>query len=253
MLMIVGGRQAAFNNAHATFTPRLSGVEPLLYNERMKRYPIPAREYRTEIQVSNSRFIATLAPAFSVEEARAFIARVREEFADATHNVPAFVVGHGASVIAHCSDDGEPSGTAGRPALAVLQGSGLGDAALVITRYFGGTKLGTGGLVRAYGDAARQVLAQAPLAEKVPTQTLMLAIPYGLLEQVRLLVTARRGQVLDEAFAADVTLTARLASEHVDAFQAALRELSNGLLLAEVIESDEATIMALDSLTPGSL
>lgn len=249
MLVIVGGRRAANNNAHATFTPRLSGDLPLRYNAGMKRYPIPARQCRAEIQVNNSRFIATLAPAFSVEEARAFIARIREEFADATHNVPAYVIGHGATVIAHCNDDGEPSGTAGRPALAVLQGSGLGDAALVITRYFGGTKLGTGGLVRAYGDAAREVLAQAPLAEKVPTQTLMLAVPYALFEQVRLLVAAHQGQVLDEAFAADVTITARFVREQVDGFQGALLELSNGSLQAEVVESNEATIMPLDGLT----
>ncbi|MFN2242462.1 MAG: IMPACT family protein, partial [Anaerolineae bacterium] len=116
----------------------------------MDRYPIPARETRTEIQVLNSRFIATAAPVFSVEEAKAFVTRIRDEFADATHNVPAYLVGYGASVVAHCTDDGEPSGTAGRPALAVLRGSGLGDVAVVVTRYFGGTKLGTGGLVRAY-------------------------------------------------------------------------------------------------------
>ncbi len=213
----------------------------------MKRYPIPARQSRAEIQVSNSRFIATLAPAFTVEEARAFIARVREEFADATHNVPAYVIGHGAAVIAHCNDDGEPSGTAGRPALAVLQGSGLGDAVLVITRYFGGTKLGAGGLVRAYADAAREALAHVPLAEKVPTQTLMLAAPYALFEQVRLLVAAHHGQILDEEFAADVTLSARFAREHVAPFQAALLELSNGALQAEVVASDEATIMPVES------
>ena len=125
----------------------------------MDRYLIPAQETRIEIIVVNSRFIATAAPVFSVDEAKAFIAKVREEFADASHNVPTYLIGHGASVIAHCSDDGEPSGTAGRPALAVLRGSGLGDVAVVVTRYFGGTKLGTGGLVRAYGDAVREVLA----------------------------------------------------------------------------------------------
>ena len=110
-----------------------------------RRYPIPAEETRTEIRVSNSRFIATAAPAFSVKEARAFIDRIKAEFRDASHNVPAFVIGFGPSVTAHCNDDGEPSGTAGRPILAVLQGSGLGDIAVVVTRYFGGTKLGTGG------------------------------------------------------------------------------------------------------------
>ena len=216
-----------------------------------KRYSIPARETRAEIRVVNSRFTATLAPVFSVDEARAFIARVREEFADATHNVPAYVIGHGASVIAHCNDDGEPWGTAGQPALAVLQGSGLGDAAVVISRYFGGTKLGTGGLVRAYGDAVREVIAATPRAEKVPTYMVMLATPYNLFEQVRLLVAAHNGNVLDEEFAADVTVTAQFTVEHLPAFQDALRELSHGTLAAAIVETNEATIMPLGTFVGG--
>jgi uncharacterized YigZ family protein len=217
----------------------------------MKRYPIPARETRTEIQVLNSRFIATAAPVFTVDEARAFVARIRAEFADASHNVPAFLVGHGSSVVAHCHDDGEPSGTAGRPALAVLGGSGLGDVAVVVTRYFGGTKLGTGGLVRAYGDAVRAVLEELPLAEKVTTQTVMVAAPYSFYERVRLAVDAHRGQVLDEDFAAEVTLTARFVLEQVAPFQAAIGEMSAGSLEAVVIETDEATIMPLEALPGG--
>src|SRR5512133_3503069 len=142
-------------------------------------YPVPSYEVRGEIRVVNSRFISSLAPAGSVDEARAFINRIKTEFADASHNVPIFLIGHGDSVTAHSSDDGEPSGTAGRPALAVLQGSGLGDVVVVITRYFGGTKLGTGGLVRAYSDAVREVLAVTPHAEKVPTHTVMAVVPYN--------------------------------------------------------------------------
>ena len=130
---------------------------------------IPAEETQAELFVLNSRFIATAGPVFSVEEAKRFVARLRQRYADASHNVPAYIVGHGETVTSHCNDDGEPSGTAGRPALAVLRGSGLGDAAVVITRYFGGTKLGTGGLVRAYSDAVRAVLAILPRAIKVPT------------------------------------------------------------------------------------
>jgi uncharacterized YigZ family protein len=209
----------------------------------IKRYPIPAEETRVEIRVSNSRFIATLAPVFSVEEARAFVERVKAEFADASHNVPAYVVGHGSSVTAHCNDDGEPSGTAGRPALAVLQGSGLGDAAVVVTRYFGGTKLGTGGLVRAYGDAVRAVLEAAPRAEKVPTHTVMTAVPYPLFEQVRLLVEIHNGRILEETFAADVTLTIQFTVEAFPPFQDALRELSHGTVTAEVVETNEGTVM----------
>ena len=183
-----------------------------------KRYPIPAEETRVEIRVSNSRFIATLAPVFSIEEARSFVERMKVEFADASHNVPAYVIGHGSSVIAHCNDDGEPSGTAGRPALAVLQGSGLGDAAVVVTRYFGGTKLGTGGLVRAYGDAVRAVLEAAPRAEKVPTHTVVVVTPYHLFEQVKLLAEAKNGRILDETFAADVTMTIQFIVEQFPDF-----------------------------------
>lgn len=206
---------------------------------------IPAAETRVELRVVNSRFIATIAPAFSVEEARAFIARIKAEFPDATHNVPAYVIGHGQSTTAHCHDDGEPSGTAGRPALAVLQGSGLGDVVMVVTRYFGGTKLGTGGLVRAYGDAVREALAALPRAEKVATSTAMAEVPYPLLERARQLVEAHGGVMLEESFAAEITLTARFRTEQFPAFADALRELSHGAIDALVVDSDEATIMPI--------
>jgi uncharacterized YigZ family protein len=210
----------------------------------MKLYQIPAERTRSEILVVNSRFIATIAPAFSVEQARKFIGEVRSEFSDATHNVPAFIIGHGASVITHASDDGEPAGTAGRPALAVLTGSGLGDAVVVVTRYFGGTKLGKGGLVRAYGNAVRSVLSVLPRAEKVPTHTVMLALPYSFFERARILVNDYGGQILDESFAADVTLTVRFSVERFAPFQASLAELSNGMLQAEIIESRDAIVPA---------
>ncbi len=208
----------------------------------MVSYPVPARRVRREIRVANSRFIATLAPVFDVAEARDFIRQIRAEFADATHNVPAYLVGYGDSVIAHSSDDGEPSGTAGRPALTVLRGSGLGDVAVVVTRYFGGTKLGTGGLVRAYTQAVQEVLAHTPRARKVLAHTLMLAVPYPLFERVRALIPARGGEVLDADFGTDVTLTARLPVEHLDALQSALQELSNGKLQAEIIETGVAIV-----------
>jgi uncharacterized YigZ family protein len=211
------------------------------------RSPIPAQEARVEITVGNSRFIATAGPAFTVEEAREFIARIKAEFVDASHNVPAYVIGHDKSVIAHCHDDGEPSGTAGRPALAVLQGSGLGDVVVVVTRYFGGTKLGTGGLVRAYGDAVRQVLAVLPRAVKAATHTVEITAPYGFFERIRLLIEAHHGHILGEGFAAQVTLTARFAVQQFPAFQAALQEMSSGALQASIVQTDEATILPTDS------
>ena len=207
---------------------------------------IPAHETRSETRVSNSRFITTAAPALSVDEAKAFITRIKREFADATHNVPAYLIGHGATVTAHCSDDGEPAGTAGPPALAILRGSGLGDVAIVVTRYFGGTKLGTGGLVRAYGDAVRTVLAVLPPALKVPTHTVAIEIPYSAFEQVRLLVPAHQGQILDQNFAAEVRVIAQLPQDRLARFQGALQELSAGRIQAQIIESNNGSIMPLD-------
>ncbi len=205
----------------------------------MPPYPVPAHEIRRELSISNSRFISSLTPAFSVDEAKAFFARIKAEFPDASHNVPVFIIGHGNSETAHCSDAGEPSGTAGRPALAVLRGSGLGDVAVVVTRYFGGTKLGTGGLVRAYSEAVRLVVEAVPRAEKVLTHTLMLVFPYTYLERVRLLVAAQSGTVLDEEFTVDVTLTTRLSVDKLPAFQAALNDLTKGKVQAEVIETKQ--------------
>ncbi len=202
-------------------------------------YPVPAKEIRKEIVIQGSRFIATLAPVFSVDEAKAFIARMRSEFADATHNVPAFLVGGGNSVTAHASDDGEPSGTAGKPALAVLKGSGLGDVVVVITRYFGGTKLGTGGLVRAYTQATQEVVSAVPRAEKVFAHTALLVIPYAMLERIRMLVDAQNGEILAEDFAADITLTLRFRVDDFPAFEAQLQELSSGKLKTEIMETSE--------------
>lgn len=206
---------------------------------------IPACETRVDIKVLNSRFFAFVAPVFSVEEAKAFIARIKGEFPDANHHVPAYLIGHGASVVAHCSDDGEPSGTAGRPVLTVLQGTGLGDVAMVIVRYFGGTKLGTGGLVRAYGDSAKAVLEALPRAAKVPTHTVMMAIPYSWFEQIRLMVGRHKGHILEEDFGADVTLTVQFAVVRFPDFEDELREFSNGSAEVEILETNESTILPL--------
>jgi len=206
---------------------------------------VPDGEYHSEIVVVNSRFVASIAPVFSVETAREFIAKIRALHPEANHHVPAFIIGHGASVTEHCSDDGEPQGTAGRPALAVLKGSGLGDVVVVVTRYFGGTKLGTGGLVRAYTDAVKAVLSELPLAEKIAVHTALLVLPYPYYERARQLVAAHGGRILDEDFAGDITLTLRFTTEAYPAFQQALRELSSGTLQAEIVETDPAAIFPI--------
>jgi uncharacterized YigZ family protein len=204
----------------------------------MSSYPVPLHEIRRELTISNSRFISSLTPSFSVEEAKAFIQRIKAEFPNASHHVPAYLIGYGDSVIAHCSDAGEPSGTAGRPTLAVLQGSGLGDVTVVVTRYFGGTKLGTGGLVRAYAQAVRLAVEDVPRAQRVLTHTLMLAFPYTYLERIRLMVASMGGNILDEQFAADVTMTVQLKVERLEGFQSKLNDLTNGKIEAEVIGTE---------------
>ena len=205
-------------------------------------YLIPACEIRREYAQLNSRFIATLAPAFNNDEARAFTRRIRLEFSDATHHVSAYIIGGGNSLTEYCSDDGEPQGTAGRPALAVLRGSGLGDAALVITRYFGGSLLGTGGLVKAYTESAQLVVKEVPRARRMKVQVAMLALPYHLLERIRLLAARRHGAILGEDFGADVTMTLRFPMEDYPIFQSELRELSSGSLQPEEIEISEMLV-----------
>jgi len=203
-------------------------------------YQIPLSRTRREMTVVNSRFIATLAPALNIEEARAFIAGIKKEFSDARHNVPVYIIGGGNTVTEYFSDDGEPSGTAGKPALAVLRGSGLGDAALVITRYFGGTLLGTGGLVKAYTESAQLAVSAAARGRRIPVRVALLAIPYPLLERARRALLARGAENLGEEFAADVTITLRIPVEKFDAFQSDLRELSAGTIQAEAMEDAEA-------------
>lgn len=209
-----------------------------------KTYSVPLTEMRREHVVVNSRFVATLAPVFSVEGAREFISRIKKEFADASHNVPAYIIGGGNTVTEYFSDDGEPSGTAGKPALAVLRGSGLGDVAVVVTRYFGGTLLGTGGLVKAYTESTQMVVNVVERGQRLPVHVAMVAIPYNLLERARLLVTRQRGEILDEEFAGDVTMTMQFPVDSLAAFQDELRDLSGGKLRAEVIESKEVIFKA---------
>jgi len=213
--------------------------------EPSKQRLIPLEPVQTEILVVNSRFITDLEFAGSVEEARAHLARVRGHHPTATHNVSAFIIGHGNSIITHCSDDGEPSGTAGRPALAVLQGSGLGNVSVVVTRYFGGTLLGTGGLVRAYGDAVREVLKVVKFAALLPTTTLMFITPYRLYDQVLRLIEAHNGQVLDTAFLEEITVTVRFKDEEVEAFSGQLGNLSAGQVMPIMVEQNPETVFPL--------
>ncbi len=198
---------------------------------------VPAKETRIEQVVINSRFIAVIAPAFSVEEARQFIKKIQMEFPDASHHVPAFRIGHGASIISHCSDAGEPSGTAGRPVLAVLTGSGLGDAVVVITRYFGGTKLGTGGLVRAYSAAAKDVLEAVPRAMKIPAHKVLITINYKDYEMVKKNILLLKATILEQSFLSKITITALLPVEKNTELNTSIQNITNDFARIETIET----------------
>jgi uncharacterized YigZ family protein len=196
----------------------------------MSEYRVPAAQQRSAIVVVNSRFITTIARAETPETARTVIASVRDAMPDASHHVYAFRSGYGNSVIEGMSDDGEPSGTAGPPTLAVLRGVAIGDIVLVTTRYFGGTKLGTGGLVRAYTEAAQTALAQLTTTLKAPKTQLGLEVPYPLYTAVKRLLAQYQGQILEETFAAEINLFVLLLQRDVAAFTTELITLSNGTL-----------------------
>jgi uncharacterized YigZ family protein len=203
----------------------------------MTKYPIPAQTTRIEHVVVNSRFIATIGRADSVAEARQFIQTVRDEMPGATHHVYAFKVGYGSSVTEGMSDDGEPSGTAGPPVLAVLRGADLGDVVVVVTRFFGGTRLGTGGLVRAYGGAAKEAVAALPVELKIARQSVGVSVPYNLYERLKLLLAAHQALITAEEFAAEVTVYATLPADRVLSLEAAITHLTAGR--ATLIRLDE--------------
>lgn len=191
-------------------------------------YKVPVGFQRTQTEVARSRFIASVDRAADAETARGFIAKIRDEMPDASHHVYAFRAGYGSSVTEGMSDDGEPTGTSGPPILAVLRGSEIGDIVMVVTRYFGGTKLGTGGLVRAYSEAAHVAINQLPVEAKIEKRLLGLEVPYSLFEQTKLLIYQYGGEIEDETFAADVTLIVRFAVSNISQFTDAIVDLSAG-------------------------
>lgn len=194
----------------------------------MSGYRVPGGRFRSELRVSNSRFITTIERVDTTAAAHAALRAIRAEMPDATHHVYGFRVGHGASVIEGMSDDGEPGGTSGPPTLAVLRGSGLGDVLLVTTRYFGGTRLGTGGLVAAYGEAARAALARAPTEVKVIRVRLELTFEYAALEPIRRAAREFDALMSDERFSDVVTLQAAVPDSLVDAFCDRIENLTRG-------------------------
>ena len=197
------------------------------------RYPIPdlaprARHANT-VEIEKSRFICWLCHAPDNAAFDVLLNDARSTYPDASHHCSAFIAGApGEQIAIGFSDDGEPGGTAGRPMFQALEGSGLGQIGAVVTRYFGGTKLGTGGLVRAYTASAQAVLSEVSRAVKTTWQVVTLEVPYAYYEPCRAAIEAVGGGVDREEFAEKVSLEAHVPEEHVDDLDQAVRDLTSG-------------------------
>lgn len=207
-----------------------------------ERYPVPAGRHRVEDEVRRSRFITTLVRARTRAEAESFIAGIRDEFPDATHNCWAFVAGPpGSTAAVGMSDDGEPHGTAGRPMLEALLHSGIGEVAAVVTRYFGGVKLGKGGLARAYSGGVTHALEGMPRAERVERRRLRVVCDYSARDPLLRLAAEVGAQVESEDYGVDVTLVVGVPVTEAPRFMAGLADATGGAGVVEDAGSpDEA-------------
>lgn len=178
-------------------------------SETTHRYLIPAAVHESTLEIQRSRFITRIAHAPSAEAAREFVDGLREQYPDATHHCWAFVAGPpGDSRSIGMSDDGEPSGTAGKPMLTVLMHSEVGEIVAVVTRYFGGQKLGTGGLVRAYTQAVQEGLASLPTQEHVVTIAVQITLQYSDHGTVERLFESADVDIADTEYTDTVTIFA---------------------------------------------
>lgn len=180
-----------------------------------------------EIVEKKSRFIATVRPIETEEEAVAFINEMKKKYWDARRNCSAFVIGS-RQEITRCSDDGEPAQTAGRPMLDVLLREGITNVAVVVTRYFGGVLLGTGGLVRAYQSATQAGLAASKIIEKRQGKKLIIHTDYNGLGKLQYLFGQQKTAILDTEYAADVVLTILVPLEQKDFLYKEITEQTNG-------------------------
>ncbi|MCG8471555.1 MAG: YigZ family protein [Desulfobacterales bacterium] len=184
----------------------------------MDGYKVPADRHRIEEKIGGSLFIATCERVTSADEARLFVEAMKREFRDATHNCHAFVAGPPGGSPSGMNDDGEPKGTAGASMHQVLLHCGIGEVAVVVTRYYGGTKLGTGGLVRAYGGMTKKCVETLPTCFFSTARPITFTAAYGHLATVKHHLEKYEGEILEECFTDRVTLTIRIASTNEEPF-----------------------------------
>lgn len=201
------------------------------------RYPIPARRHRVDDVIQRSRFVTTVAHAPDSDAAHAFIQTLRDEFPDATHHCWAFVAGPpGSTAHIGMSDDGEPHGTAGRPMLTALLHSGVGEIVAVSTRYYGGVKLGTGGLSRAYSGGVVHALEGLPIEEKVDRRRVTITVGYADVDGIQRLVSERSWVLTEEVFGGEVRLDLLIPVDEVEEARRVVADRTRGSGVVDVEE-----------------
>ncbi len=197
--------------------------------DRGHGYPVPSGTHETEEVILRSRFRTTVGPAPDPDAAHAFVHAVRDRFPDASHHCWAFVAGPpGDTAQVGMSDDGEPSGTAGRPMLTTLLHSGIGEIVAVCTRWYGGTNLGTGGLQRAYTSGVKRTLENLPVLERIARTRFEIHFGYPHVDAIQRLLEAIDGLVLHETYGSDVRYRVEIPEIRVTRFSRELADLTSG-------------------------
>ena len=195
----------------------------------MKGYKTVNKQCSAEITVKRSRFIATVCPCKTEGEATAFINSLRKKYWDATHNVYAFTVRE--NNVKRFSDDGEPHSTAGLPVMEAVEHFGITDVAVVVTRYFGGTLLGTGGLVRAYSDAANEVLKKAEVLTFLPAKSFEISLEYSDFDLLNKTLLDSNAKILNVDFAEKVNICATIPQADFDNLEEKCTDIFCGRIL----------------------
>ena len=202
--------------------------------ELPENYTTVSREAHVEFEEKRSLFIGHAIHVDTEEEAQAFIKKMKKEYSDVTHNVSAYLLKGG--IVARYSDDGEPQGTAGMPALEAIRKSGVTDVCVVVTRYFGGILLGAGGLVRAYSHTAKIALDAGGIITMALCKIVKVQTDYNFYGRLVPLICEEGGIVEDTVFADNVEVTFRIPEEDVAHFEARLVDVSNGRFHSEVVD-----------------
>lgn len=194
-----------------------------------------AKYTRTTYEINKSTFITTLKPVQNVNEAKAFFEEIKKEFSDATHNITVYIIGKTGEA-GHYSDDGEPSGTAGLPVLEVFRKNDITNFACVVTRYFGGIKLGAGGLVRAYSSCASLALKENIIVPIVEFTTIQLSFDYSYLDIIE--NRLKEYEIINRSFTNNVTIDVKIPNNLIQQVISLLINLTNNLIQIKILSDN---------------